>query len=417
MKPVRLLFLLLTLGMTAACNSNEEHSGDFGDIRVSDTRLLEQVLSANQTEGETLLITTSGAWNSSVTYADASAGTGASGQDGTQGWLTLVPDHGDAAGEYSLRILTPANEGGSPRHATIRILCGASSVEISVTQTELLQEDNPVTHLTTLHSIVEYDGNEKSGRHMDFAFDEQGRLSAVTEYDGDAVERAHSFVYTGETQMRYTLTGPDGQTPVRTMEFEGTFSKTGNKVKTARCVEGDTEYNLDYQYNNYDENLLKFIVYTDPETKEEFRRDYYNWNNGLLPYCQTVQWRLNDDWTSEKSQSYLMDEEDPSVNKENLPYTSLLGESPIDIALLLVEDADIFHACGFYGKTNLYLPYEVITEQGTNRSVQRFTYAYEDLENIPATAGEYEGLRITVQESENGIPLGTKSYGVNVRID
>ena len=112
-----------------------------------------------------------------------------------------------------------------------------------------------------------------------------------------------------------------------------------------------------------------------------------------------------------------MDEEDPSVNKENLPYTSLLGESPIDIALLLVEDADIFHACGFYGKTNLYLPYEVITEQGTNRSVQRFTYAYEDLENIPATAGEYEGLRITVQESENGIPLGTKSYGVNVRID
>lgn len=411
MKPVRLLFLLLTLGMTAACNSNEEHSGDFGDIRVSDTRLLEQILSANQTEGETLLITTSGAWSSSITYVAQGS------QKSSEEWLELVPDRGDAAGEYSLRILAQANESGSPRHATIRILCGASSVEISVTQTELLQEDSPVMHLTTLHSIVEYNGNEKSGRHMDFTFDEQGRLSAVIEYDGDAVERAHSFVYTGETQMRYTLTGPDGQTPVRTMEFEGTFSKTGNKVKTARCVEGDTEYNLDYQYNNYDENLLKFIVYTDPETKEEFRRDYYNWNNGLLPYCQTVQWRLNDDWTSEKSQSYLMDEEDPSVNKENLPYTSLLGESPIDIALLLVEDADIFHACGFYGKTNLYLPYEVITEQGTNRSVQRFTYAYEDLENIPATAGEYEGLRITVQESENGIPLGTKSYGVNVRID
>ena len=115
----------IAAALLASCSDDKDYSGDFGQIRVPDTRQLEQTVSADDTQSARgVTFTTEGAWTSTIAETRAEA----------PAWISISPDRGDAAGSYTLKITLEPNTSGASRTATIVITCGTSKIEITVTQ-------------------------------------------------------------------------------------------------------------------------------------------------------------------------------------------------------------------------------------------------------------------------------------------
>ena len=115
----------IAAALFASCSDDKDYSGDFGQIKVPDTRQLEQTVSADDTQSARgVTFTTEGAWTSTIAETRAEA----------PAWISISPDRGDAAGSYTLKITLEPNTSGASRTATIVITCGTSKIEITVTQ-------------------------------------------------------------------------------------------------------------------------------------------------------------------------------------------------------------------------------------------------------------------------------------------
>ena len=115
----------IAAALLASCSDDKDYSGDFGQIKVPDTRQLEQTVSADDTQSARgVTFTTEGAWTSTIAETRAEAPV----------WISISPDRGDAAGSYTLKITLEPNTSGASRTATIVITCGTSKIEITVTQ-------------------------------------------------------------------------------------------------------------------------------------------------------------------------------------------------------------------------------------------------------------------------------------------
>lgn len=125
MKGLKLLLLTFaTLAITACSDdTTDEWHGDFGSIQVPDTRQLSQKIPAGQTAGNSeIFFSTNDAWNSAITdESRAEAPT----------WVRINPDHGDAAGDYDIRVETDPNTAEESRTAFIEITCGTNSILIT----------------------------------------------------------------------------------------------------------------------------------------------------------------------------------------------------------------------------------------------------------------------------------------------
>lgn len=135
MKGLKLLLLTFaTLAITACSDdTTDEWHGDFGSIQVPDTRQLSQKIPAGQTAGNSeIFFSTNDAWNSAITdESRAEAPT----------WVRINPDHGDAAGDYDIRVETDPNTAEESRTAFIEITCGTNSILITITQSGTDGED------------------------------------------------------------------------------------------------------------------------------------------------------------------------------------------------------------------------------------------------------------------------------------
>lgn len=131
----------MAAAMLASCSDGKDYSGDFGQIKVPDTRELKQTAGSDDTQAaKGVTFTTAGAWTSSVT------GTRAEAAD----WITISPDHGDAAGTYTLRITLQPNTSAETREARITITCGTSKIEIVITQREATPPKTRTNRASTL---------------------------------------------------------------------------------------------------------------------------------------------------------------------------------------------------------------------------------------------------------------------------
>ena len=85
----------IAAALFASCSDDKDYSGDFGQIKVPDTRQLEQTVSADDTQSARgVTFTTEGAWTSTIAETRAEA----------PAWISISPDRGDAAGSYTLKI-------------------------------------------------------------------------------------------------------------------------------------------------------------------------------------------------------------------------------------------------------------------------------------------------------------------------
>ena len=174
MKGLKLLLLTFaTLAITACSDdTTDEWHGDFGSIQVPDTRQLSQKIPAGQTAGNSeIFFSTNDAWNSAITdESRAEAPT----------WVRINPDHGDAAGDYDIRVETDPNTAEESRTAFIEITCGTNSILITITQPgtdgeDTNEPDEPnigeQVRYWQLHKIVGRDASGSLIAEMEYTYE------------------------------------------------------------------------------------------------------------------------------------------------------------------------------------------------------------------------------------------------------
>lgn len=112
--------------LVGCSDSGSDDSGT--DIRLPEGTKTDYSIYADETSGtpaDGISFTTTGPWRATVAQTRA---------EGDASWVTVTPDHGDAAGDYTVTITLDVNTTGEDRAATVTIVCGATSITITVEQ-------------------------------------------------------------------------------------------------------------------------------------------------------------------------------------------------------------------------------------------------------------------------------------------
>ena len=263
----RFLFLMLLAAGFAACSDEEETLGG-KDIQFAEGTSDKIEVYADETEGTAeggISFTTTGPWRATVTPVTKAGGADwlsvGTKAEGETSWVAVVPDHGDEAGAYSIRIELGVNATGADRSATVTITCGATTITITVTQKgttesgEVPEEGTdpevPVTTYPHLVSKIERvytpsrldSGSEVVFDSYEFTYDGQNRIAGYTFnsywYGSDGLEADDTETLTGT--LDYSTAGE-----VRVTE---TGYRAGNytlKLNGEGCVESVGNYAFEY---------------------------------------------------------------------------------------------------------------------------------------------------------------------------
>lgn len=277
MKGLKLLLLTFaTLAITACSDdTTDEWHGDFGSIQVPDTRQLSQKIPAGQTAGNSeIFFSTNDAWNSAITdESRAEAPT----------WVRINPDHGDAAGDYDIRVETDPNTAEESRTAFIEITCGTNSILITITQSgtdgeDTNEPDEPnigeQVRYWQLHKIVGRDASGSLIAEMEYTYELPAEFSKECRITGFKISAADKngtlrpvetwqFTYEGDDCIRFSFTREiDGEQPytqtadgtlygyfcdVRSGGYELTSTLSGSEIETYGfdCTYGTGTFNSD----------------------------------------------------------------------------------------------------------------------------------------------------------------------------
>lgn len=237
MKTAEILLSLFAAATLTACGGDDNDgkwSGNFGQVEVPDTRELEQTVGADDTQGKSgVTFTTEAAWTAAITQTRA----------GTPDWISISPDHGDAAGTYTLRITLTPNGSEEERTATITIECGNSTVPITLTQEGT---DNPITPVPNSRiSRIECDVmNNYSPSHGEdrmiytyrFMYDDAGRVIAylldrTPEDETDEAEETVTFNYADATTLNINITNTTVAPEYANTSYTVTLDAAGRAIE------------------------------------------------------------------------------------------------------------------------------------------------------------------------------------------
>lgn len=237
----------MAAAMLASCSDGKDYSGDFGQIKVPDTRELKQTAGSDDTQAaKGVTFTTQGAWTSSITQTRAE----------DHDWITISPDHGDAAGTYTVKITLRPNTTAETREARITITCGTSKIEIVITQTgsgSPEDPDEPSVDPTPQSKwlVSRIDNHVKES-------DDEWSVNFTFEYDQE--RRLTKLRLNDITTSGYNITYPDSRTieienlPIDNREFHTvTLDEKGRAAEVASRYTGAETYKLRQTYA-YDPN-------------------------------------------------------------------------------------------------------------------------------------------------------------------
>lgn len=237
------------------------------------TALPEDPRRTNRREFE-IFFSTNDAWNSAITdESRAEAPT----------WVRINPDHGDAAGDYDIRVETDPNTAEESRTAFIEITCGTNSILITITQSgtdgeDTNEPDEPnigeQVRYWQLHKIVGRDASGSLIAEMEYTYELPAEFSKECRITGFKISAADKngtlrpvetwqFTYEGDDCIRFSFTREiDGEQPytqtadgtlygyfcdVRSGGYELTSTLSGSEIETYGfdCTYGTGTFNSD----------------------------------------------------------------------------------------------------------------------------------------------------------------------------
>ncbi len=264
----------MAAALLASCSDgkDKDYSGDFGQIKVPDTRQLEQTVTADETQAaQGVTFTTEGAWTSTITQTRAEA----------PDWISVSPNHGDAAGPYTLKITLDSNSSEETRAAKIVVTCGTSKIEINVTQEGT---DNPITPtLNSRISKIEYYRDvdkptiiSRQIANLHFEYDGQGRITSYKYEDmespSDGIEQAITLTYPDSKTLKIKSTEDDEDEA-----FTVTLNNAGYATEIRRDG-GSERWTVSYDSDNRCTECRQ----TGTDQSTDCPRSAFDWSNGNL---------------------------------------------------------------------------------------------------------------------------------------
>lgn len=224
----------MAAALLASCSDDKDYSGDFGQIKVPDTRQLEQTAGSDDTQAaKGVTFTTEGAWTSTITGTRAEA----------PYWIAISPDHGDAAGTYTLRITLQPNTSAETREARIVITCGTSKITVTVTQegTDDPVEPDVNPRISTIECFYEVEEHPEENRKSSayyFEYDDRGRIASYKwenlEDMSDGMDEVVTFSYPDANTLKFKSVSDS-----KTENFSVTLDNAGRAAEMRR--EGHSE--------------------------------------------------------------------------------------------------------------------------------------------------------------------------------
>lgn len=224
----------MAAALLASCSDNKDYSGDYGQIKVPDTRQLEQTAGSDDTQAaKGVTFTTEGAWTSTIT------GTRAEAPD----WIAISPDHGDAAGTYTLRITLQLNTSAETREARITITCGTSKITVTVTQEgtdDPVEPDvNPrISTIECFYEVEEHPEKNRKSSAYHFEYDDRGRITSYKwenlEDMSDGMDEVVTFSYPDANTLKFKFVSDS-----KSENFSVTLDNAGRAAEMRR--EGHSE--------------------------------------------------------------------------------------------------------------------------------------------------------------------------------
>ena len=251
-------------------------------IIVADNASLTQEVFADQTQGTSgVSITTTGAWTSSFAEkTPANAPTRGNSLD----WVSISPDHGDAAGTYNISITLEENLTGEDRAAEITISCENEEIVIYVMQKAVTSagmeyvefrggnfskdySDNSYYFMLYLAQTGLYSANnelQKNGNEYEILL----KLSAATKENGYYVPQEGEYIVGENLDFGQAISYYNYQNyTANFIQFE-TGKLTVKKIENGYRIDVDIVGNEGSIHKLRYEGELKTNDYTEPEAGE-----------------------------------------------------------------------------------------------------------------------------------------------------
>lgn len=288
MKKAFLIFCSTLLFALPSCSSSNDSEPGDNDISIQDSELNQNIFADEAEISGGVSFTTAGPWSSSISEKNAT-------KSGTPDWVSIDPDHGTAAGNYTINIALENNYSGEDRTAEITIRCGDSSITISVTQKGVKEDGQKPEPPRLITSITEsavfqsdyYDGStsyrEYKPYSYEFKYDKKNRLKEfyIIDYYGTTRNKC-IYQYHIQNEVRVDIDGSI---------IRGILGSNGY-LKEIKYEDGDLRGNFSYDTNGYVANgKIEEYSYT------------YTWDNGNLTKVKKVREDRYDD-ESNYSRSY-----------------------------------------------------------------------------------------------------------------
>ena len=234
-----------------ACSDDNGGDGD-KDIQLAPGTPKDYTIFADETSGtpsEGISFTTTGPWRATVaeTRADVSGGSS---------WVTVSPNHGDAAGDYTITITLEVNTTGKDRRATVMIECGGTKITITVEQKGTTEEgeipddgDEPAVPARLLISEMKSYSKknpDQSYSNIKLTYDDQNRITKWEEESSDGGyrdTRTITFEYGGDVVHISSAASSDDPDDPNT--YTAYLNKNGFVTRTEGPGRDVTNYEYD----------------------------------------------------------------------------------------------------------------------------------------------------------------------------
>lgn len=393
MKPVKFfaLFFASVLLLAACSEDDKPQSGDFGEIQVPDRSQIEQTAGADDTQTPSgVTFTTQGAWSSSISETRAEA----------PDWISISPDHGDAAGSYTIQITLQPNTGEEARTAVITITCGSSHFEITVTQEAPEEEPSVRRPNGRPVRITEYQ-NGHIESVLVFTYDSEERITSANSYADEALKKPYvtlEFTYENSYKLLITETYYDKEPAKYGKTWEctgGGFQTPGNgaviHIVDLTDIE-DPKSTQIYSFEYAESKISKRYEdsYDDNAISSQEEADYIYQDSN----CTQIR------WSSGGTQTFTYDE---NLSRHSSDHERLFtGYRAFNPGLCFIYESDALWSLGFFGMTSDLLPIKVVTAWPNDTPVtETLTYKYNNLDNWEI-GEEIDGMEIIVEDRESG---------------
>lgn len=270
------------VALTACSDDNGDGTGK--DIQLAPGTPKDYTIFADETSGtpsEGISFTTTGPWR--VTVVQTRADAFDSGEV-TPSWVTVSPDHGDAAGDYTISISLGVNTSGQDRKAIITIECGGTRITITVEQKGTTEDgkvpddgDEPVvpTGAQLVSEVYHYFNNSpgEEDSRIELTYDERNRLIRWKKTTNEVVSPGTVEAVTQTYEYEYDDGVVRIANPEENTHFTVWLNAAGYAERVERSRPGESVNITTYKYDS--ENRLI-------RANQEDEWEDYVWENGNL---------------------------------------------------------------------------------------------------------------------------------------